>query len=178
MSRLGKKSIVLPQGTTVSLVDTTLTVKGKGGELTRTIRPVVGIEVEGNEVRVVPKAKTRLAAALWGTYTAHVRNMVKGVNEPFKKVLLLEGVGYKVALAGTKLNLSLGFSHPVTIDIPKGITVTAEKNEITVTGADKDVVGQFAANVRALKKPEPYKGKGMRYSDEVIRRKQGKKAAA
>lgn len=178
MSRLGKKNISLPSGTTVSVSNGTLTVKGKGGELSKQLRPLVEVSVQDNEVQVKPVAKTRLANALWGTYSAHVKNMIQGVNEPFTKRLILEGVGYKVALSGTKLTLNIGFSHPVTLEVPKGITVALEKNDITISGADKEAVGQFAANVRALKKPEPYKGKGMRYHNEVIRRKQGKKAAA
>ncbi len=178
MSRLGKKNITIPTGTTVTVVDGVVSVKGKGGELKRTIRPIVGVAVEGNEVSVTPVAETRLAKALWGTYSAHVRNMIKGVNEPFVKKLILEGVGYKVALSGKKMVLNLGFSHQVELAIPEGLTVSLEKNDITVSGIDKDSVGQFTAELRSLKKPEPYKGKGMRYSTEVLRRKQGKKPAA
>lgn len=178
MSRLGKKNIAIPAGTTVSVADGVVRVKGKNGELTRAIRPIVAVTVEGSEVAVTPVAETRLAKALWGTYSAHVRNMIKGVNEPFVKKLILEGVGYKVALSGKKLVLNLGFSHQVDLAIPEGLTVTLEKNDITVAGIDKELVGQFAAELRSLKKPEPYKGKGMRYAGEVLRRKQGKKAAA
>ncbi len=178
MSRIGKRAITIPTGTTVSVVDGVVTVKGKNGELKRTMRPIVSVSVDGNEVTVKPVAKTRLAQALWGTYAAHVHNMIAGVNEPFKKEMVLEGVGYKVAVTGAEVTLNIGFSHPVKVPIPQGITVAVEKNAITVSGMDKDAVGQFAANIRALKKPEPYKGKGIRYSNEVIRRKQGKKAAA
>lgn len=178
MSRIGKRAITIPAGTTVSVADGVVTVKGKNGELKRTMRPIVSVSVDGNEVMVKPVAKTRLAQALWGTYAAHVHNMIAGVNEPFKKEMVLEGVGYKVAVAGSEVTLNIGFSHPVKVPIPQGITVSVEKNAITVSGMDKDAVGQFAANIRALKKPEPYKGKGIRYINEVIRRKQGKKAAA
>lgn len=178
MSRLGKKNIIIPAGTTVSVSDNTLTVKGKGGELTRVLRPVVSVEVNGSEITVAPKAQTRLALALWGTYSAHLRNMIKGVNEPFVKKLILEGVGYKVAVQGNKVVLNVGFSHPVELIIPEGVTVTVEKNEISISGINKDAVGQFAAEIREVKKPEPYKGKGIRYEKEVVRRKQGKKAAA
>ena len=178
MSRLGKKNTTIPTGTTATAVDGMVSGKGKVGELKRTIRPIVGVAVEGNEVSVTPVAETRLAKALWGTYSAHVRKMIKGVNEPFVKKLILEGVGYKVALSGKKMVLNLGFSHQVELAIPEGLTVTLEKNDITVSGIDKDSVGQFTAELRSLKKPEPYKGKGMRYSTEVLRRKQGKKAAA
>lgn len=178
MSRLGKRAITIPAGTTVSVSDGVLTVKGKGGELSRTIRPLVRITVEGSEARVEPASETRLARALWGTYASHLTNMVQGVNEPFKKELILEGVGYRVALTGNSLTFNVGFSHPVMIEIPKGVTVVVEKNTMTISGADKELLGEFAANVRAIKKPEPYKGKGIRYSNEIIRRKQGKKAAA
>ena len=178
MSRLGKKAITIPSGTTVTFNDGVLTVKGKGGELTRSVRPVVSITVEGDKANVTPVANTRLARALWGTYASHLLNMIHGVNEPFKKELVVEGVGYRVALTGNSLTFNVGFSHPVVLEVPAGITATVEKNAITVSGIDKEQVGEFAANIRAVKKPEPYKGKGIRYSDEVVRRKQGKKAAA
>jgi large subunit ribosomal protein L6 len=112
-----------------------------------------------------------------GTYASHVRNMLKGVTEGFSKKLIVEGVGYKWDVQGKTLNLALGFSHPVKVAIPEGLTVVAEKGTLTISGHDKEVIGQFAADIRALKKPEPYKGKGIRYEGEVIRRKQGKKAA-
>jgi large subunit ribosomal protein L6 len=114
--------------------------------------------------------------ALWGTYGSHIANMVAGVNKPFEKKLILEGIGYKSEVKGDKIVFALGFSHPVEVLIPSGIKVTAEKNNITVSGIDKEEVGKFTANIRALKKPEPYKGKGMRYADEVVKRKQGKKS--
>ena len=138
---------------------------------------VVGIEITPEGVQVTAKSKSIEARAALGTYAAHVRNMVRGVTEGFQKKLLIEGVGYKWDVQGKTLNLALGFSHPVKLAIPDGLAVTAEKNALTVVGADKEAVGQFAANVRALKKPEPYKGKGIRYEGEIIRRKQGKKAA-
>jgi large subunit ribosomal protein L6 len=178
MSRIGKKAITIPAGVTVSFKDGVLSVKGKSGEISKTIRPVVGVTVTPTDVTFAPVAETRLARALWGTYTAHFRNMVEGVTNGFKKDLIIEGVGYRATLQGQKVVLSLGFSHPVNVDIPKGITVTVDKGSMSIAGIDKDAVGQFAANIRALKKPEPYKGKGIRYSNEVIRRKQGKKAAA
>ena len=115
--------------------------------------------------------------ALWGTYSSHIQNMVKGVATPFAKKLILEGIGYKSEVKGSNLVMALGFSHQVIVPVPEGLKVTAEKNIITTTGADKELVGSFAAKVRSLKKPEPYKGKGMRYEGEVIKRKQGKKTA-
>lgn len=178
MSRIGKRAVTVPAGTTVSVAGSEVIVKGKGGELRRALHPAVSIAVNGNEVSVSPAGSSRLAQALWGTYASHVRNMVSGVNEPFVKKLQVEGIGYKAELLGKQLKLSIGFSHPVLVDIPAGIAVAVEKNIITVSGADKEAVGQFAATVRLHKKPEPYKGKGIRYEGEVVRQKQGKKGAA
>lgn len=178
MSRIGKKAISIPSGTEVNVSSDSVTVKGKGGTLTRGIHPEISISVADNAVSVVPKTETRLARALWGTYASHVRNMITGVNKPFVKKLQIEGIGYKVELSGKNLSFSLGFSHPVKMAIPEGLTVTVEKNMITVSGADKEKVGQFTAILRSQKKPEPYKGKGIRYEGEVIREKQGKKVAA
>ena len=175
MSRIAKKPITIPQGVTVSVLDSTVTVKGKGGELKRTFRPLVSIKTDATSVMLEPATDTRLSKVLWGTYAAHIRNMMKGVAQPFVKQLLIEGVGYRANVQGNKIVLSIGFSHPVEREIPAGLIVTSEKGVITVTGIDKEMVGQFAANLRALKVPEPYKGKGIRYSDEVVRRKQGKK---
>jgi large subunit ribosomal protein L6 len=155
-----------------------ITVKGKGGTLTRPLHSAISVKVDGKEVSVTPAQKSRLALALWGTYASHVRNMIAGVNSPFQKKLQIEGIGYKAEVQGKNVKLMLGFSHPVLVAIPEGITTAVEKNMISISGADKDVVGQFAATVRALKKPEPYKGKGIRYVGEVVREKQGKKAAA
>ncbi len=176
MSRIAKKPIAIPTGVTVAVsADLTVSVKGKGGELKRTFRPLISIKTDANTVILEPKSDSRLAKALWGTYASHIRNMMEGVTKPYVKQLLVEGVGYRATVQGTKIVLAVGFSHPVELAIPAGITVTSEKGVITITGIDKDAVGQFAANVRAKKVPEPYKGKGIRYSTEVIRRKQGKK---
>jgi len=177
MSRIGKKVIELPANTEIKFSDNTFVVKGPLGELTRTLHPMIEIKVEGNTATVVPKRMTLESKALWGTYASHLINMVSGVNKPFEKKLILEGIGYKSEVKGDKIVFALGFSHPVEIDIPKTLKITAEKNLITVSGSDKEEVGQFTAKLRALKKPEPYKGKGMRYEKEVIRRKQGKKTA-
>ena len=161
----------------MSIASNELVVKGKGGTLRRTLHPAVSVSVENGIVTVVPVRENRMARALWGTYAAHIRNMVSGVNEPFVKKLQVEGIGYRVELAGKQLKLMVGFSHPVLVSIPEGLTVAVEKNIITVSGADKEQVGEFAATVRAVRKPEPYKGKGIRYENEVVREKQGKKAA-
>ena len=178
MSRIGKQTVNIPTGTEVKLSGTVLSVKGPKGTLTRDFPGMVTIVINGSEITFTPnKVGDRTVNALWGTYASHVKNMVEGVNNGFSKVLVLEGVGFKSEVAGAMLNLALGFSHPVKVPIPEGLTVTAEKNNVTVTGMDKELVGQFSASVRSLKKPEPYKGKGFHYSDEVVRRKQGKKAA-
>jgi large subunit ribosomal protein L6 len=178
MSRIGKNAIQIPAGTDVSVVSAEIVVKGKGGTLKRPIHPAVTITVGNGQVTVAPKGESRIARALWGTYAAHIRNMLAGVNTPFVKKLQVEGIGYRAELAGKQLKLQVGFSHPVMVEIPQGITAAVDKNIITVSGADKEAVGQFAASVRAIKKPEPYKGKGIRYEGEVVRQKQGKKAAA
>lgn len=177
MSRVGKQIIEIPGGVEVAKSGNTITVKGPKGTLTREFLPVVTITIENNTITFSPTEDTPFVRALWGTYASHVKNMVMGVVTPFEKKLILEGVGFKSEVAGTNLNLALGFSHPVVVPIFTGLTVTAEKNNITISGIDKELVGLFAAKVRAMKKPEPYKGKGFRYSDEVIRRKQGKKSA-
>lgn len=178
MSRLGKRDIVIPAGVTVVVKDDKISVKGAKGELHRDVLPDIKITVTGDAVSLVPKDDTVFSRALWGTYSSHIRNMIEGVTKGFAKKLFIEGTGYKWSVAGTNLNLALGFSHPVVVPIEEGIKVTAEKGELNVSGIDKELVGNFAAYVRSLKKPEPYKGKGIRYSDEIIIRKQGKRSAA
>ena len=177
MSRIGKQQLHIPEKTDVTYIDGLLTVKGPLGTLTRSLDDVVTITIADGLVSFAQKGDTPFARAIWGTYASHVKNMIAGVNAPYVKKLILEGVGFKSEVKGKELHLALGFSHPVVVAIPEGLTVTAEKNNITVTGIDKELVGQFTAAVRALKKPEPYKGKGFRYDTEVIRRKQGKKTA-
>ena len=177
MSRIGKRGIAIPAGTEVSVSIDTITVKGKGGTLKRPTHRMVQVKVVDKEVQVAPVGNARLAQALWGTYAAHVRNMIQGVNTPFVKKLQIEGIGYKAEVSGKNLKLALGFSHPIMQAIPEGVTTKVEKNIVTIEGADKEAVGQFAASVRALRKPEPYKGKGIRYEGEVVREKAGKKAA-
>jgi large subunit ribosomal protein L6 len=177
MSRTGKLPIKIPAGTEVSVSSGEITVKGKGGTLKRASHPAISVAVGNGEVVVSMAKETRLARALWGTYAAHIRNMIAGVNTPFVKKLDVQGIGYRAELSGKQLKFALGFSHPVLVAIPEGLTAAVEKNIITISGADKERVGQFAASVRAIKKPEPYKGKGIRYEGEVVRQKQGKKAA-
>lgn len=177
MSRTGKLPIKIPAGTDVTVAPGEIIVKGKGGTLKRVTHPAVTITVKDGEALVIPSNNTRVARALWGTYAAHIRNMIAGVNTPFQKKLQVEGIGYRCELSGKQLKLSVGFSHPVLVQIPEGLTVVVEKNIVTVSGADKEQVGEFAASVRAVKKPEPYKGKGIRYEGEVVRQKAGKKVA-
>lgn len=177
MSRVGKQILEIPAGTEVTITSGLVTVKGKKGEIARPFRTVVEIKKEGNTITLAPHKKDNATRALWGTYASHVQNMIKGVTDGFVQKLILEGIGYKAEVAGTNLNMALGFSHPVVEAIPAGITVVSEKGVLTISGFDKEVVSQFAAKIRSLKKPEPYKGKGFRYEGEVIKRKQGKKSA-
>ena len=177
MSRIGKKEIAVPNGVKISFDAGIFTVTGKGGSLKKTFRDDIAINITPELITLAPKRNDKFSKALWGTYASHIMNMIAGVEKPYEKKLILEGVGFKSEVKGKELHLALGFSHPVVVAIPEGLTVTAEKNNITVTGIDKELVGSFTAQLRARKKPEPYKGKGFRYSDEVIRRKQGKKTA-
>jgi large subunit ribosomal protein L6 len=177
MSRLGKKPVVLPGGVTATIADGVLTITGPKGTLTRDIRPEVTITIADGNVTLTPKAGNELAKKLWGTYAAHVRNMITGVTDGYTRILELEGVGYRAEVKGKQIVLSVGFSHPVPLTIPDGVAAVVEKGVVTLTSIDKDLLGQFAANVRKVKAPEPYKGKGIRYRGEFIIRKQGKKAA-
>lgn len=177
MSRVGKQIIKIPAGIEIKLDGGMLSVKGPKGELSKEFKTkIVSVDIKDGEITFAPKNEENSTKALWGTYAALVKNMIKGVSEGFEKKLVLEGVGFKSEVTGTDIKLALGFSHPVLVPIPKDLKVTAEKNIITITGPDKEVVGQFAAMLRDFKKPEPYKGKGLRYDGEFIRRKQGKKA--
>jgi large subunit ribosomal protein L6 len=171
MSRIGKKPIELND----KITDSEVIVKGPLGELKTTYKPVVEIKQEDNQIIVTPKNDDLATTALWGTYTSIIGNLVQGVNEEYEKNLIIEGVGFRAEVKGDKLVLNIGFSHPVELDIPQGITVTVEKEKINVKGIDKQAVGEFTAVIRSNKKPEPYKGKGIRYADEIIRRKEGKK---
>ena len=182
MSRTGKQIIIISEKNEASKAEVAggvnFTIKGPKGTLSRVFKKDIEITIAGNQITLAPiKADELASRALWGTYASHIKNMVLGVNTPYEKKLIREGVGFKSEVAGNSLNLALGFSHLVKVPIPAGIEVKAEKNVITFTGIDKESVTGFAAKVRAMKKPEPYKGKGMRYHDEVIRRKQGKKSA-
>ncbi|MEI7777638.1 MAG: 50S ribosomal protein L6 [bacterium] len=176
MSRIGKKIIAIGEKTEVKFVSGSLTVKGPKGEITKVFKPEIDIKIGDQEITLTPANDSIESRALWGTYASHISNMVKGVNELFVEKLILEGIGYKGEVAGDTLTLNLGFSHPVKIKIPTDIKVLVEKGIFTFTGHDKEKVSQMAASIRALKKPEPYKGKGFHYDGEIIRRKQGKKS--
>lgn len=176
MSRIGKQPIPIPQNTEVRVEDNIVRVKGPLGELARPFRDAVSVAILDGEVTVRPTKETLFSQALWGTTASHIRNMIEGVNKPFEKRLIIEGIGYRAEVSDNNFILNIGFSHPVTVAIPEGIQVTVEKNTIIILGINKETVGQFAATVRSHKKPEPYKGKGIRYEGEIVRRKQGKRA--
>ncbi len=177
MSRIGKQEIAIPQGVTVSVADGLLKVQGPKDTLERKIVEPVTVNVADGIATVdVPDKEDKVQRALWGTFASHLKNMVVGVSEGFKKQLEINGVGYRVAPQGTDLKIEVGFSHPVIYKVPEGIKAEVEKNVITINGADKELVGQVAAEIRSIRKPEPYKGKGIKYIDEVIRRKAGKTA--
>lgn len=178
MSRIGKNPIEIPTNTTVSVEAGVLSVKGPLGIIIRPVHSLVTIAVDGSSVTVAPANTSKLARSLWGTFASHLKNMIAGVHKKYEKKLILDGIGYHVEMQGKDLKFLVGFSHPVILPIPAGVEVVLEKNNMTVVGVDKDTVGQFAAVIRAVKKPEPYKGKGIRYDGEFIRRKQGKKASA
>lgn len=179
MSRLAKQPIAIPTGVEVTVeADGNIIIKGKKGELSRVFKlDVISIKVEDNALVLGLAEESVFSKALIGTYASHLKNMIHGVTEGFEMKLIVEGVGFRSEVKGKQLHMQLGFSHPVVMDIPEGITATAEKNLITVTGINKERTNQFAAQIRAKKKPEPYKGKGIRYEGEIIRRKQGKKSA-
>jgi large subunit ribosomal protein L6 len=176
MSRVGKKPLTIPKGVEVSVSGRTVTVKGAKGSLSHTLHPAIGAKVENNEVVFTPLAKGAHVSPLWGTMQSLVGNMVDGVTNGYSVVLNLVGVGYRAQMQGSKLGMTLGYSHPIEVNIPQGLTVAVkEQTEITISGIDKHQVGQFAANVRAKRPPEPFKGKGVRYAKEHIVMKEGKK---
>ena len=173
MSRIGKKAIEIPAGVKVAVSGNTVTVEGKA-KLSLDLPPYVAVEVADNQVLVKQAGEAREAGAMHGLARSLINNMVIGVTAGFKKELQIVGVGYKAALQGSKLNLSLGYSHPIVYQIPEGVKVTLNENKILIEGADKQLVGQTAAEIRRFRSPEPYKGKGIRYVDERIVLKEGK----
>lgn len=176
MSRVGKYPVEVPAGVTVALSGRTLEAKGKLGTLSLALTDLVDATVEGNRVSIAPRGETTPARMMWGTTRALVASMVKGVSEGFSKTMEVTGTGYRAAVSGKTLTINLGFSHDVTFPVPEGITITTPRpTAITVSGMDKRLVGQVAAEIRAFRPPEPYKGKGVKYETETIRRKEGKK---
>ena len=176
MSRVGSSAISIPADVTMSHEGGVVVVKGKNGELSAPLHSDVELKVADNLATLSPRRNTREARALLGTMLASVSNMVVGVSEGFTRKLEINGVGYRAAMQGNKLVLNLGYSHPVEMEVPQGLSVNVENNtSVTITGADKQLLGQFAAEVRAKRTPEPFKGKGVKYADEYIVRKEGKK---
>ncbi len=178
MSRIGNRKLEIPAGVTIDIEENIVTVKGPKGELKTNITDGISLNLEGTTLEVLRANDTNRLKAMHGTTNANISNMIKGVTKGFEKSLEIIGVGYRFALKGKTLVISAGYSHPVEMAIPEGITIEVPSNtELTVKGIDKIQVGEFAANIRKVRKPEPYKGKGIRYKDEHIRRKEGKKAA-
>ena len=176
MSRVGKKPVMVPAGVTAKLDGHTVAVKGAKGELKFTAPEEVTVKVEGNLITIDPRGDSQRARAMWGTSRSMIQNLVVGVTKGFEKKLEINGVGYRAAIAGKNLQLALGYSHDVNYPSPPGVTITTPKpTEITIAGIDKRQVGQVAAEIRAFRGPEPYKGKGVKYADEFIFRKEGKK---
>ena len=178
MSRIGNRILEIPQGVTVTVVDNTVTVKGPKGELNYTFDKNISVIVEENVVKTTRPNDEKQIKSLHGTTNAHIANMMTGVSTGFVKDLEITGVGYRCAVQGKTIDLSVGYSHPVKMEVPEGLTVTSNSNtELSIAGIDIQKVNEFAANVRKVRPPEPYKGKGIRYKDEHIRRKEGKKAS-
>ena len=178
MSRIGKRVLTIPENVSVNVNENKVTVKGPKGELSLDLIKTIKVNVEGNQLTVEKLKEDKFTNQMHGTTNANIRNMIIGVSEGFKKGLEILGVGYRFAVSGNVLTIQAGYSHPVKLDIPTGITVNAiSATEIEVSGADKIVVGEFAANIRKVRQPEPYKGKGIRYKGEHVRRKEGKKAS-
>ncbi len=179
MSRIGNSPITLPSGTTLTHEGSHVTVKGAKGELSLSLHPLITLKSQDDHFLVVKKNETKLARSLQGTFQRLISNMVEGVNQGFTKTLELVGTGYRVAKQGNKISLTLGYSHPIEFASPEGIKLDIEgNNKIIVSGLDKHAVGQAAASIRSFRPPEPYKGKGIRYAGEAVRRKAGKAAKA
>ena len=176
MSRIGKKAVAIPAGVTATINDRILVVKGPKGELSMPLVDDISYTIEAAEIAVLPASDTKRARSFWGMQRTLVSNLVTGVSDGFTKVLLITGVGYRASVQGTNLKLQLGYSHDVDFAIPDGITIkTPDPTTVEITGSDKQRVGQVAAEIRRWRKPEPYKGKGIKYRGEVIFRKEGKK---
>ncbi len=177
MSRLGKLPIELSNGTQAKIEGDVIIVRGPKGELSQKLHPFVKVDIGEKVITVSSLGKTRKEVAFWGLYRSLINNMVKGVNDGYEKKLEINGVGYRAAVSGNKVVLNVGFSHPSEYQLPEGIQASVEGNVVTINGIDKQIVGEVAAQIRKIRKPEPYKGKGIKYIDEIIRRKAGKTAA-
>ena len=178
MSRVGKKPILIPEGVEVKIDDSKITIKGPKGELQKEVRPEIKAEIKEGKILITVQKETKKTNAFWGLTRTLIFNMVKGTTEGYEKKLQIEGIGYRANLEGEDLVLQVGFSHPVKIKKEEGIKFSVEKNIITISGFDKELVGQIAAKIRKVRPPEPYKGKGIRYVGEEVRRKAGKKVVA
>jgi len=178
MSRIGKKPILIPENVEVKIEGQQIKISGPRGEISQEIRPEIKIEIKEGKVFISPKTETKQTPALWGLFRALIANAFQGVTTGFEKKLEIEGVGFRALIEGEELVLYVGYSHPVKLKIPKDIKVSVEKNIISVSGFNKELVGQFAADIRKTKPCEPYKGKGIKYVGEVVRRKVGKKVVA
>lgn len=176
MSKIGKKTIMIPEGVSVDIKEDSIEVIGKSDTLKVPRLSGIKVEIKDNEIAFSPEDKNKQTLSNWGTQRSLTQNAVIGVVEGFKKELIIKGVGYRARVEDKSLVLGLGFSHPIKYSIPEGINITVEKNTVIVSGIDKAAVGEAAAKIRSFRKPEPYKGKGIRYSDEIVRRKPGKKA--
>ncbi len=177
MSRVGKKPILIPEGVEVKIEDQKIIIKGPKGELQRKIRPEIGVEIRDNQVFLFPKIEIKKTKAFWGLTRALIFNMVQGVARGYEKKLQIEGLGFRASLEGNDLVLQVGFTHPVKIKAEEGIKFSVEKTIITVSGIDKEKVSQTASKIKKIKPPEPYKGKGIRYLGEIVKRKTGKRVA-
>ena len=175
MSRIGQKPVVVHEGVDVRVVGLTVTAKGKLGDRSITVTDDVTVKLEDGRVWGAPADDGKRARTMWGTTRSLIGSLVKGVDEGYTRILEINGVGYRAAVEGNTLNLQLGYSHPINFPIPEGIKIATERNVITISGNDKQAVGQVSAKIRSYRPPEPYKGKGVKYRDEVIHRKEGKK---
>lgn len=175
MSRIGKKPIEIPNNVKVRIEGQKVIIEGPKGKLEKEFRPEIGIEIREGKIFLFPKVEMKITKALWGTYRQLIFNMIEGVQKEYQKQLEIEGLGYRADMEGENLILRVGYSHPIKISSPKGIKISIEKNIITVSGIDKELVGQVAAKIRGIKPAEPYKGKGIKYVGEKIKRKAGKK---
>lgn len=174
MSRVGKKPIPVPETTKITFTDRVLTVEGTKGKLSRTIHPDVALDIEDNQIQLSVRRNDKKTKAQWGTARALVANMVTGVNQGFERVLEINGIGYRAEVKGNSIDLNLGFSQPIHFDLPEGISAQVEKNTLRLSGIDKEKLGFAASSIRKFRPPEPYKGKGVKYAEEIVVRKAGK----